>query len=79
MRYLKYSFVFILGCLLIGCNTIRKFDKSDEYKKAPSCGKRIALPEDMKVDMIENHYPVPQAQHDCTNVSVVPPGCSFAK
>lgn len=77
MRYLKYSIIFITSFLLIGCSTIRKLDKSEEYKNAPSYGKPIVLPADMKADIIENHYPVPKAQDNSASVSVLPPGSNL--
>jgi uncharacterized lipoprotein len=73
VRYLKFSF-FVLIFLLVGCNTIRKLDKSDEYKQASAQGKSIILPSDTDVGAIEDHYPVPKVQNNVpVDVSILPP------
>ncbi len=77
MKELRISVV--LGCvvlLLVGCSTVRKFDRSCEYKKALPHDKVIVLPKDLNRSVIENHYPVPKIEHSehPDDVTVVPPG-----
>jgi uncharacterized lipoprotein len=81
MRYLKINVVFFgLIFLLIGCSSIRKLDKSDEYKNAPLHDKKIVLPKNMNTGVIENHYPMPKAEGDSSvGVPISPPECSVTE
>ena len=79
MRYLKINVVFFgLIFLLFGCSSIRKLDKSDEYKNAPLHDKKIVLPKNVKAGVIENHYPVPKAEgNSSVGVPLLPPESSI--
>lgn len=79
MKYLKINVVFFgLIFLLVGCSSIRKLDKSDEYKNAPLHDKKIVLPKNMNAGVIENHYPMPKVEgNSSVGVSIVPPESSI--
>ncbi|EKE01682.1 MAG: hypothetical protein ACD_21C00072G0005 [uncultured bacterium] len=79
MRYLKFSVIFGVIFLLVGCGAMRKLDKSDQYKNAPTYGKSLTLPSDMNKSVIEDHYPVPKAGDNSSNVSILPPGSNLGK
>lgn len=79
MRYFKINIVFLgLIFLLVGCSTIKKLDQSDEYKNAPAHDKKVVLPKNMNVGVIENHYPMPKAEcNSPVGVSLSPPESSL--
>lgn len=81
MKYLKFNIILFAIVLLSGCSTVRKLDKSDEYKNAPSHEKRIILPSDMNRAAIENYYPIPKTYSNDkrTDVALLPPRINLSE
>ena len=81
MNYIRLNIVFIsMILLLVGCNTISKLDRSDEYKKARPHDQSLILPRGINSSAVENHYPIPKTENgkrSVGNASTVPPGCNL--
>jgi uncharacterized lipoprotein len=74
--------IFLIGTvlLLIGCKTIGRLDKSDEYKKALPRDQSLILPSDINGNAIEDRYPVPKAESSkkpAAPVLIIPPECKL--
>ncbi len=83
MNHIKVNLVFIsVILLLVGCNTVSKLGRSDEYRKAKPHDQSLVLPSDINNGMIKNDYPMPNKR--CNNQKtpsdlslIVPPGCKL--
>jgi hypothetical protein len=74
MRQVKYSVFFIIALLLIGCNSVKELDKSEEYKNVSHYDESLRLPSDMPANTIENVYPIPKVYSSSpAEVSMLPP------
>jgi uncharacterized lipoprotein len=78
---MKLEIIFVsMVLLLVGCKTVSKLDRRDEYKKAKPHDYSLILPRDINSSAIENHYPIPKTENGkrpAVSVSTVPPGCKL--
>lgn len=51
----------IIGLIVFvcGCNTLKKLDKSEEYKKVDHYNKGLVVPSDLNRDIFESDYSIP--------------------
>lgn len=74
MRRVKFSVFFIMVLLLIGCNSMKELDKSEEYKNVSHYDENLRLPRDIPASEIENVYHIPKVNSNSpAEVSILPP------